>query len=69
MGSSKRQDIVNKSAADLPGPGNYTGEEVKAFGKSGPKFTFSNKPSRKDDTVSPGPGAYDGNGHSLVRPG
>ena len=32
--------------------------DPKAMGKSGPQFSFSNKPNRNDDTVSPGPGAY-----------
>ena len=70
VGTSRRQDIIDKKAMELPGPGNYSAEEVKGFGKAGPKFTFSNKPMRKDTTVSPGPGAYDeGMATSLTRAG
>lgn len=43
----------------MPGPGNYDGE-IKKWGKEGPKFTFKGKPERKDNTLSPGPGAYEG---------
>ena len=45
---------------EMPGPGKYNDEGVsKGFGKAGPKYTFNGKMSRKDYTVSPGPGAYD----------
>mmetsp|Transcript_22771 Transcript_22771/g.21971 ORF Transcript_22771/g.21971 Transcript_22771/m.21971 type:complete len:151 (-) Transcript_22771:258-710(-) len=51
----------------MPGPGNYA--DAFDVSKSGPKFTFSAKPSRKDESVSPGPAAYDSSAAtSLVRP-
>jgi hypothetical protein len=57
IGSSRRQEIITKSSIEMPGPGNY--DHGNTLGK-GPKFTFSNKPMRKDMTISPGPGAYEG---------
>ena len=69
MGSAKRSGIVDRNTEQMPGPACYNGDEVKSFGKAGPRFTFSGKKSRKDHTLSPGPGAYDQNDGGLVRPG
>ena len=59
FGSSKRNDIVPKTASELPGPGNYSGFEDK-FGK-GPKVTLGGKPKDLNKNQNPGPGSYDNN--------
>jgi len=59
MGSAKRTGIVDKHSELNPGPACYNGDEVKSFGKAGPRFTFTGKSARRDHTLSPGPGAYD----------
>jgi len=42
FGSSKRQDIVNRSMTELPGPGNYS-SDLGTIRESGPKYTFTGR--------------------------
>jgi hypothetical protein len=69
MGSAKRSGLVDRNAEKMPGPAEYNGDEVKGFGKAGPRFTFNSRQPRLDHTLSPGPGAYDNPESALVRPG
>jgi hypothetical protein len=42
----------------MPGPGNYSHTDSKAFGKSGVAVTISGK-SKSKYNENPGPGSYD----------
>jgi len=42
----------------LPGPGSNDAD-LNLMGKDAPKITLRGKPIRNDETISPGPGAYD----------
>lgn len=55
IGTSRRTDIVDKNQTELPGPGNYSGNDE--FGKNAKGFAFS---GRRDDKYNdvPGPGSY-----------
>jgi hypothetical protein len=66
IGTSKRGDIVDKRAVELPGPGNYDGN-MDLIGKNAKKVTIGVKAPRKDDTLGPGPGGYN-NEASIVKP-
>ncbi|CDW83428.1 UNKNOWN [Stylonychia lemnae] len=58
MLSAKRTTFVQEAPNDLPGPGNYDGN-LNLIGKGGRQITVGGKAPRNDDTISPGPGAYD----------
>ena len=57
IGASQRKTFVQEAPNDLPGPGSND-VDLNLIGKDGPKITFRTKPIRNDDTISPGPGAY-----------
>jgi len=67
--SPKRHDMANSLSFDMPGPGDYTGEQVrqtiakrikekKINAISTMQFAVKAKRFDKDETISPGPAAY-----------
>jgi len=48
--------INSKSAVDIPGPGNYNGGDMKAFGKGSQAFTIGEKYKEGSRKTQPGPG-------------
>jgi hypothetical protein len=51
--------LLNKSTADLPGPGNYNSDKTKAFGKGSIAVSIRGKQKDLSRLMSPGPGAYE----------
>lgn len=56
FGMAKRTNNFIKNT-ESPGPGNYS-ENLYSFGKNATQAGMKSKPKRNDDTISPGPGAY-----------
>ncbi|CDW79521.1 UNKNOWN [Stylonychia lemnae] len=56
ISKTMRSSIVNKSMADLPGPGNYANNDD--FGKDVQTFSIRGKPNDTKPNLVPGPGQY-----------